>query len=88
MQMKWFPIMPIPILLPDLGSLPAKVSLWFAQPGDHVFEGDRIVEILCGVATFDVSAPVSGKLVERVALKLDHVVAGQILGLIEPDSME
>ena len=46
-----------PILLPELGAGPAVLSVWFAEPGETVFEGDRLVEVLVAGATFDVSAP-------------------------------
>jgi pyruvate/2-oxoglutarate dehydrogenase complex dihydrolipoamide acyltransferase (E2) component len=71
------------IILPELGSSPLKLSLWFADPGDAVFEGDRLVEILAGGATFDVPAPATGRLVERCALPDDPLIPGQVLGLVE-----
>ncbi len=76
--------MAVPILLPDLGMPQARLSLWFAEPGDEVYAGDRLVEILTGPATFDVSAPVSGRLLERLAVVDQAVVPGDVLGLIEP----
>src|SRR5438105_15912775 len=48
------------VILPDLGTgpdVPIVVSHWFAARGDEVWEGDRLVEILVGPATFDVPAP-------------------------------
>ena len=57
-----------PVVLPDLGAAPVVLSLWFAGVGDTVFEGERLVEVLVAGATFDVSAPVSGKLVERLCV--------------------
>ena len=81
--MKWFPSMPLPITMPELGVPRAAVSLWFAEPGDTVYEGDRLVEILAGAATFDVSAPATGRLRERLALANDLVVPGQVLGTLE-----
>ena len=36
--------MQAPILLPELGAAPAVLSVWFAEPGETVFEGDRLVE--------------------------------------------
>ena len=37
-----------PILLPELGAAPVVLSTWFAEPGETVFEGDRLVEVLVG----------------------------------------
>jgi hypothetical protein len=71
------------IVLPDLGALPVVLSLWFADPGDEVFEGDRLVEVRVGGATFDVPAPATGRLAERHALPDDPLQPGQVLGLVE-----
>jgi pyruvate/2-oxoglutarate dehydrogenase complex dihydrolipoamide acyltransferase (E2) component len=72
-----------PILLPELGAAPATLSVWFAEPGETVFEGDRLVEVLVGGATFDVSAPATGQLAEKCVLPDETLAAGQVLGLVE-----
>jgi pyruvate/2-oxoglutarate dehydrogenase complex dihydrolipoamide acyltransferase (E2) component len=76
----------VPVILPDLGVASAWLSVWFAEPGDRVYEGDRLVEVRVGGATFDVSAPATGRLVERFALPPDPVRPQQVLGevIIEP----
>jgi pyruvate/2-oxoglutarate dehydrogenase complex dihydrolipoamide acyltransferase (E2) component len=73
------------IVLPELGAAPVVLSTWFADPGDTVFEGDRLVEVLADGATFDVPAPATGRLVERRALADDRLVPGQVLGAVEVD---
>jgi pyruvate/2-oxoglutarate dehydrogenase complex dihydrolipoamide acyltransferase (E2) component len=78
--------MAAPIILPDLGTPSAVLSLWFAEPGDAVYEGDRLVEVLIGGATFDVAAPATGRLTERRALPNDRVTPGQVLGYVEEDA--
>lgn len=75
--------MPTPILLPDLGVDAVSVSVWFADVGDPVWQGERIVEVLTEGATFDVVAPVSGKLVAKRAYPRERVTAGQELGLVD-----
>lgn len=77
-----------PIVLPDLGASPAVVSVWYVAPGDPVYAGDRVVEILTGGATFDVSSPATGRLGERYALPDDPVVPGQLLGMVEEDTAD
>jgi pyruvate/2-oxoglutarate dehydrogenase complex dihydrolipoamide acyltransferase (E2) component len=72
-----------PILLPELGAGPARLSVWFAEVGDRVYEGDRLVEVLLGGATFDVAAPATGRLAERWALVDDPLTPGQVLGVVE-----
>jgi pyruvate dehydrogenase E2 component (dihydrolipoamide acetyltransferase) len=71
------------IRLPDLGAAPVVLSVWFADPGDVVYEGDRLVEVLAGSATFDVAAPATGRLAEKLKLPNDSLEAGQVLGLVE-----
>jgi pyruvate/2-oxoglutarate dehydrogenase complex dihydrolipoamide acyltransferase (E2) component len=72
-----------PIILPELGAEPAVVSVWFADPGDWVFEGDRLVEVLVGGATFDVPSPATGRLREKNVLPRDPLQTGQLLGWVE-----
>jgi pyruvate/2-oxoglutarate dehydrogenase complex dihydrolipoamide acyltransferase (E2) component len=74
------------IVLPDLGTAPAVLSLWYVHPGDSVYAGDRLVEVLIGGATFDVSSPATGWLAERLALPDDPVMPGQVLGVVEEDA--
>lgn len=85
MQMRWCPIMHTPVILPDLGAFPIQLSLWFADPGDRVREGERLVEVVVSGATFDVSAPVTGTLRQRLALPRDRLVPGQVLGMLEAE---
>jgi 2-oxoglutarate dehydrogenase E2 component (dihydrolipoamide succinyltransferase)/2-oxoisovalerate dehydrogenase E2 component (dihydrolipoyl transacylase) len=71
------------ILLPELGAAPVVVSVWFADSGEAVYEGDRLVEVLVSGATFDVSSPATGLLVQKLALPDDPVLPGQVLGIVE-----
>lgn len=73
------------VILPDLGTgpdVPIVVSHWFAARGDEVWEGDRLVEVLVGPATFDVPAPTTGRLAEIRGWEDDQVTPGAILGLV------
>jgi pyruvate/2-oxoglutarate dehydrogenase complex dihydrolipoamide acyltransferase (E2) component len=71
------------ILLPELGAAPVVLSVWYADPGEAVFEGDRLVEVLVSGATFDVSSPATGRLIEKLALPDDPVLPGQVLGVVQ-----
>jgi pyruvate/2-oxoglutarate dehydrogenase complex dihydrolipoamide acyltransferase (E2) component len=71
------------IILPDLGAAPVALSVWFADPGDEVFQGDRLVEVLADGATFDVPAPATGRLAEQRVLPDDPLLPGQVLGTVE-----
>jgi pyruvate/2-oxoglutarate dehydrogenase complex dihydrolipoamide acyltransferase (E2) component len=76
--------MQTPITLPDLGGLSEPVlSIWFVEPGEHVFAGDKLVEVLLAGATFDVSSPVSGRLTTKLAWPNERLHAGQVLGMVE-----
>ena len=55
------------------------------EPGDFVFEGDRLVEVLVGGATFDVSAPATGRLAEKRVFLDARLQPGQVLGSVETD---
>ncbi len=61
------------------------MSIWFAEPGDVVYEGERLVEVAVGGATFDVSAPATGRLAERFVLPPDAVKPNAVLGEIVVD---
>jgi pyruvate/2-oxoglutarate dehydrogenase complex dihydrolipoamide acyltransferase (E2) component len=76
----------VPVVLPDIGASSVRLSLWFAQPGEFVFAGDRLVEIVSCGATFDVPAPVTGKLAQHLAWPRDVLEPGQVLGMVETDS--
>ena len=75
--------MQTPIILPDLGANAVRLSVWFIDPGDRVYEGDRVVEVLSNGATFDVSSPVTGRFIEKKAHPDDPLVPGQLLGIVE-----
>jgi pyruvate/2-oxoglutarate dehydrogenase complex dihydrolipoamide acyltransferase (E2) component len=76
----------IDVVMPDVGLPEMNVTVWFFQPGDHVYQGDRLVEVGAHGATFDVPAPVTGRLVDRQVFPHDVVRPGQVLGAVIADS--
>ena len=73
------------IVMPDL-ELPevqARVSVWLVRLGTRVTTGDRLVEIVAGDVTVDLSAPITGVFVEKCLVEDEPVQAGQVLGRIE-----
>ena len=76
------------VVLPDLGAAPAALSVWFADPGDLVYEGDRLVEVVLNGATFDVPSPATGRLAEKRAHPDDLLSPGQVLGLVVVEDAE
>ena len=80
-----------PIAMPDLGVEPGQIirlSHWFAARGDHVYEGDRLVEVLVDGASFDVSSPATGSLRVMLQFPDDALRPGCILGWIELENAE
>lgn len=72
-----------PIVAPDLGYAKVVVSVWYVKPGESVYAGDRLVELLAGSATFDVSAEDDGTLVECAAWPGDVLTPRQVMGQLE-----
>jgi pyruvate/2-oxoglutarate dehydrogenase complex dihydrolipoamide acyltransferase (E2) component len=73
------------IRLPDLGMAghEVKLSLWLVEPGERVLAGDRVVEILAGPATVDLSSPADGVLGQVFAEEDEPLVTGQLLAVVE-----
>ena len=75
----------VPITVPELGSDRVTFSLWHVRAGERVTEGDRVAEVLIPGAVFDVAAPATGTLTERIAQPGDRLELGQALGTLEED---
>lgn len=69
----------------DLPGVPTMASAWHASVGQRVVEGDRLIEISAGDVAVDLSAPVSGVLMERCVAVDEPLVTGQVLARIRPD---
>ena len=61
----------------------ATVTRWYAREGEMVSAADPLVEVEAEKASYDVVAPVSGLLVEILAITGDEVAVGAVLGMIE-----
>jgi len=59
------------------------VVAWFKRPGSQVREGEPLLEVQMEKVSFEVPAPVSGKLLEIHVDKDDVVRTGQVIALIE-----
>ena len=72
------------IILPQLGEGIAKatVACWHARPGDHIKAGDEIVEVVTDKATFNIEAPVTGRLKSIAVAEGKEGAVGGILGTI------
>jgi pyruvate/2-oxoglutarate dehydrogenase complex dihydrolipoamide acyltransferase (E2) component len=74
-----------PVRLPDLGTedQPLRVSTWLTQIGEDVQAGEAIVEIVLRGITFDVDAPLTGRLRRIERFESDLVKVGDVLGWLE-----
>lgn len=76
------------LIVPDLGMgpLPVAVSVWLVAEGQPVVEGDRVVELVCGGATVDLEAPVTGRLVRHCVEEDEPVTPGMRLAEFEAEA--
>jgi 2-oxoglutarate dehydrogenase E2 component (dihydrolipoamide succinyltransferase) len=76
------------VRLPELaeGVDKAVVSFWHKDIGEMVSKGDDLVEMLTDKATFNVPAPVSGKLSSRDVEEGQEIKVGDIMGSIQESS--
>lgn len=77
---------PLRLVVPDLGMPGAVItlSLWLVPEDAAVLEGDRVAELLCGAATVDLEAPVTGRLVRQLVDEDDVVTPGTAVAEFEP----
>lgn len=68
---------------PGIQEQKVEVSSWLVEVGDEVTEGDRVVECVTRGATFDVQAPLSGKLIRVTTPVGAQVKPMEILGWLE-----
>lgn len=76
------------LIMPDLGlgQMPIVTTLWLVNAGSEVSEGDRLLEIVCGVATVDLPSPASGVLLSQLVGEDQTVTPGQALAVVEERS--
>ena len=85
------PMRLVAVTLPELGTSAGctiVVSHWYTAAGREVLEGERLVELLVGPATFDVPAPATGRLVEICEDEDNFVPSGAILGWVSASDEE
>lgn len=66
----------------------ATVSFWYVEEDEEVEEGEDIAEMITEKTTFNVTAPVSGRLVEIFAQEGDVVKIGDIMAILETEDEE
>ena len=66
----------------------ATVSFWYVDEDEEVEEREDIVEMITEKTTFNVTAPVSGRLAEIIAQEGDVVKIGDIMAILETEDEE
>lgn len=66
----------------------ATVSFWYVEEDEEVEEGEDLVEMITEKTTFNVTAPVSGRLVEVLAQEGDVIKVGDIMAILETEEEE
>lgn len=66
----------------------ATVSFWYVEEDEEVEEGEDLVEMITDKTTFNINAPVTGRLVEIYVQEGDVVKVGDILATLETDEDE
>ncbi|MDR4509355.1 MAG: biotin/lipoyl-binding protein [Candidatus Brocadiaceae bacterium] len=74
--------------LDDNSGNEATVSFWYIEEDEEVEEGDDLVEMITEKATFNVTAPVSGKLVDIFAQEGDIVKVGDVIAIVNTEGEE
>ena len=75
------------VVMPEIGEdiKEATVSFWHFEEGEHVNEGDDLVEMVTDKATFNVPAPASGVLTEIIANEGETAKVGDTIAVIEEE---
>jgi pyruvate dehydrogenase E2 component (dihydrolipoamide acetyltransferase) len=74
--------------LPDIGAETGDkivVSFWHVEEDEEFVEGNDLMEVSTRKATFNISAPNTGKLVEILVQEGDTVEPGDIIAILETE---
>ncbi|PTQ08616.1 branched-chain alpha-keto acid dehydrogenase subunit E2 [Sphingomonas oleivorans] len=73
--------------LPDIGEgiAEAEIVAWHVRPGDHVEEDQPLADMMTDKATVEMTAPVTGRIVEIGGEVGDQLAIGSILAVFETD---
>ncbi len=77
----------IEVKLPELGEniTSANISFWHVEEGDVVKENDDLLEVVTEKATFNVPAPVGGKLIKKNFDESEEVKVGETIAVLEAE---
>jgi len=79
--------MKVEVELPEIegNGAEATVSFWYVEEDEEIEEGEDLVEMITDKTTFNVSAPVTGRLVEIHVQEGDEVKVGDIIATLETE---
>jgi pyruvate/2-oxoglutarate dehydrogenase complex dihydrolipoamide acyltransferase (E2) component len=76
----------VDVVMPDLqGAEEIVIGAWVKQKGDHVDEGETIVEARTDKVNAEIPSPVSGKIEELLVLEGEQVEVGQPIARVAPE---
>ena len=74
------------VLMPDLqGAEEITIGAWTKKPGEHVAEGETLMEVHTDKVNAEIPSPVSGKVEELLLEVGEPVKPGQPIALISPE---
>lgn len=74
------------IVLPELeGAEEITIGAWTKRKGDHVAEGETLLEVLTDKVNAEIPSPVSGVIEELLLQEGDPVIPGQPVASVRPD---
>jgi pyruvate/2-oxoglutarate dehydrogenase complex dihydrolipoamide acyltransferase (E2) component len=76
----------VEIVMPDLqGAEDVVIGAWTKKKGDHVDEGETIVEARTDKVNAEIPSPVTGTVEELLVAEGDPVEAGQPIATVTPE---
>jgi pyruvate/2-oxoglutarate dehydrogenase complex dihydrolipoamide acyltransferase (E2) component len=74
------------ILMPDLeGAEEITVGAWSKKKGEHVAEGETLMEALTDKVNAEIPSPVTGRVEELLLEEGDPVKPGQTIARVKPE---
>ena len=74
------------IVMPELeGAEEITIGAWTKRKGDHVAEGETLLEVLTDKVNAEIPSPVSGVIEELLLQEGDPVIPGQPVASVRPD---
>ena len=78
--------MSVDVVMPDLqGAEEIVIGAWVKQKGDHVDEGETLVEARTDKVNAEIPSPVSGRIEELLVGEGEQVEVGQPIARVAPE---